>query len=115
MIASEPMAGEPGVRGVVLGIEDGRALPNARVRVLPGQTAWQSVSADGRFRIATRAGAAGTLEVRASGYDGVSAALPARGDSGTAVVAVLGAMRMSHRPKECAGSGIAPSDEVAGF
>lgn len=112
MIASEPVAGAAGVRGVVLAISDGRALPTARVRLSPGPAGWQRVSGDGRFRIANSGGGAATLEVRTQGYDAASVAIPARGDSTVVVLAALAAARVPRRAVGCGGRGIIPTDTV---
>lgn len=100
------------MRGVVLAIKDGRPVPNARVRLSPGQTGWQRTSSEGRFHIANSGGTAATLEVRARGYDAVSVAIPVRTDSAVAVVATLAVVRVPHRARECGGPSLVPSDSV---
>ena len=112
IIALEAVPGGGEVRGVVLAIKDGRALASARVRLSPGQVTWHAVSDGGRFLLRSGAGTAATLEVRARGYDGVSAAIPARADSAVAVVAALAAARAAARRRECAAPGSVSSDSV---
>lgn len=111
-IASEPVIGASGIRGVVLAIRDGRPLRTAVVRLSPDDARWHAVLGDGSFAIATRGSAPTALEVRARGFDGVSLPIAARGDSGLAVVAALAATRPSHHARGCTVTGAAPIDTI---
>ena len=89
-IAVQATAAHPFViQGHVFSTEGGAPLANARVRLVPTDSVWQPVNADGSFMMQQPTVGAQTLEVSAEGYDLASALMVMRPDSGIDVLVAM--------------------------
>ena len=113
VIAWQPTRGAPReVSGVVLSLADARPVTAARVRLSDADSAWHSVTSDGRFHLRRASDAPSALEVRAPRYASVSLTLALRSDSALAVVAVLARVRQSRADAACGRPTQLPLDTV---
>jgi hypothetical protein len=88
-IAVQATAAHPfAIQGRVVSIE-GVPLPRARVRLVPTDSLWHPVNADGRFTMQQSTVGAQTLEVSAEGYDLASALMVMRPDTGIEVLVAM--------------------------
>jgi hypothetical protein len=76
------------IRGRVLSI-DGMPLANAHVRLVPTDSVWHAVNADGGFMMQQSTVGAQTLEVSAEGYDLASALMVMRPAAGIDVLVAM--------------------------
>jgi hypothetical protein len=86
-------------------------LANARVRLVPTDSVWQRVSADGSFMTQQSTVGAQTLEVSAEGYDLASALMVMRPGAGIEVLVAMVETRPIVVNSACdAGAGTRPAD-----
>ena len=81
------------IQGRVLSTEGALPLANARVRLVPTDSVWHPVNADGSFMMQQPTIGAQTLEVSAEGYDLTSALMVMRPDSGIEVLVAMAETR----------------------
>ena len=88
-IAVQATAAHPyAIQGRVLSVE-GVPLSNAHVRLVPTDSVWHPVNADGSFMVQQSTVGAQTLEVSAEGYDLASALMVMRPDAGLEVLVAM--------------------------